>query len=212
MKEPIVLAIDTSCDETAAAVVQGRRILGNAIYSQILSHKQWGGVVPSLAKRAHEERIDFIVDEALKRAKVTPAEIDAFAATQGPGLAIALEVGIKKAKELAARYNKPLVAVNHMEGHIYSVFAQNRNGNPERDFTFPYLALLVSGGHTEFVTFTGHGQFERIGHKVDDAAGEALDKAGRMLGLGYPAGAAIERLAKEVDNVDVYTFPRPMLS
>ncbi len=202
-----ILAIDTSCDETAVAVTDGRRVLSNIIYSQILIHKKWGGVVPSLAKRAHEDRIDFVVGDALKKA----ANFDAVAVTQGPGLAVALEVGIKKAKELAQKYGKKLIAVNHLEGHVYSCFVQNSQGNPPIEFRFPYLALIVSGGHTELVIFKNHLQYEVIGQTVDDAAGEALDKAGKLLGLGYPAGPVIERLAKEAENKDFYHFPRPML-
>lgn len=206
-----ILSIETSCDETAAAVTEGRKVLSSAIYSQILLHKKWGGVVPSIAKRAHEERIDLIIEEALHKAKTTVEAIDAIAVTYGPGLAIALEVGIGKAKELALKYNKRLLAVNHMAGHIYACFAQNSQGNPEREFQFPYLALLVSGGHTELVLMKDHHDFEVLGETLDDAVGEALDKAGKMLGLGYPAGAVIERLAVEVGNNDIYKFPRPMI-
>ncbi len=207
-----ILSIDTSCDETAVAVTDGRKTFSNAIYSQILIHKKWGGVVPSLAKRAHEERIDLVIQEALQKAKLEMERIDAIAVTQGPGLAIALEVGINKAKELARTFHKKLIAVNHMEGHIYSCFAQNSRGNPKRDFSFPYLALLVSGGHTELVLLKNHLDYEIIGSTRDDAAGEALDKAGKLLGLGYPAGEVIERLANEIGNKDMYDFPRPMLS
>jgi len=205
----LILSIDTSCDETAAAVTDGRRVLSNVIYSQALLHSQWGGVVPSIAKRAHEEKIDFVVGKALKKYKMS--DINAIAVTQGPGLAVALEVGIKKAKELAIKYHKQLIAVNHMEGHIYSNFIQNSKGNPKREFRFPYLALLISGGHTELVLFEGHLKYKVIGETLDDASGEALDKAGKILGLGYPAGTVIERLAAEVNNVDMYKFPRPML-
>jgi N6-L-threonylcarbamoyladenine synthase len=213
-----ILAIDTSCDETSAAVTDGRRVLSNVIYSQILLHKKWGGVVPSIAKRAHEERIDFVVESALTKLKPSKNfddrlldEIDAIAVTQGPGLAVALEVGIRKAKELALKYQKKLIAVNHLEGHIYSAFVQNSKGNPRHDFKFPYLALIVSGGHTEFVIFKDHLDYEIIGSTLDDAAGEALDKAAKLLGLGYPGGPVLERLARDVDNKDSHNFPRPML-
>jgi len=205
----LILSIDTSCDETAAAIVDGRKVLSNVIYSQVLIHKKWGGVVPSLAKRAHEERIDFVINEAIEKFQIS--DIDHIAVTQGPGLAVALEVGIKKAKELAQKYSKKLISVNHLEGHIYSPFVQNSQGNPKRDFEFPYLALVVSGGHTSLVIFKNHINYEVIGETIDDAAGEALDKAAKMMGLGYPGGAVIERLAKEVDNKDFYSFPRPML-
>jgi N6-L-threonylcarbamoyladenine synthase len=205
-----ILAIETSCDETAAAVTEDRRVLGHALYSQILIHKKWGGVVPSLAKRAHEEKIDFVIEEALKKAKTTVKDLEYIAVTYGPGLAIALEVGIRKAKELSGQHKKPLIAVNHMAGHIYANFAQNSKGRPEREFEFPYLALLVSGGHTELVYFENHHEYEVLGETVDDAAGEALDKAAKMLGLGYPGGEVIERLSTEVNNEDRYKFPRPM--
>jgi N6-L-threonylcarbamoyladenine synthase len=235
-----ILAIDTSCDETSVAITDGRKVLSNVIYSQILLHKKWGGVVPSIAKRAHEERIDFVVETALsnysRSTKIlsqlnsSPVEkglvkhlvsknfvsrlfdqIGAIAVTQGPGLAVALEVGIKKAKELAIKYNKKLIAVNHLEGHIYSAFVENSQGNPKRDFKFPYLALIISGGHTEFVVLKNHLEYQVIGETLDDAAGEALDKAAKLLGLGYPGGPVIERLAKEIGNIDSHNFPRPML-
>lgn len=221
----IILAIDTSCDETAAAITSGRRVLSNVIYSQVLLHKKWGGVVPSIAKRAHEERIDFVIAEATKKFQVPSSKfqtnlndqnskfktIDYIAVTQGPGLAVALEVGIKKAKELAIKLNKKLISVNHLEGHIYSAFVQNNQGNPQTDFKFPYLALIISGGHTEFVIFKNHLDYQVIGETLDDASGEALDKAAKLLGLGYPGGPVLERLAKEVDNKDFHNFPRPML-
>ena len=210
-----ILAIDTSCDETSVAVTNGRKVLSNVIYSQILLHKKWGGVVPSIAKRAHEERIDYVVEETFRKVGnknfCSLQNIDAIAVTQGPGLAVALEVGIKKAKELANKYNKKLITVNHLEGHIYSVFVQNSKGNPKRDFKFPYLALIISGGHTEFVILKNHLEYEIIGQTLDDAAGEALDKAAKLLGLGYPGGPVMERLAKEAGNIDSYNFPRPML-
>lgn len=204
-----ILAIDTSCDETSVAITDGRRVLSNVIYSQVLLHKKWGGVVPSIAKRAHEERIDFVVQEAIR--KFSMKKIDHIAVTQGPGLAVALEVGIKKAKELVRKYQKKLVAVNHLEGHIYSPFVENSQGNPKRDFKFPYLALVVSGGHTEFVIFKNHLEYQVIGSTLDDAAGEALDKAAKLLCLGYPGGPVLERLAKQARNIDSHNFPRPML-
>lgn len=204
-----ILAIDTSCDETAAAIVEGRKVLSNVIYSQALIHKKWGGVVPSIAKRAHEERINFIIEEAVRTLPIK--EIDYIAVTQGPGLAVALEVGIKKAKELSKKYNKKIISVNHLEGHIYSPFVQNSRGNPKIEFKFPYLALVVSGGHTEFVVFEDHLKYKVMGVTLDDAAGEAIDKTAKLLGLGYPGGPVIERLAKNVDNQDFHNFPRPML-
>lgn len=207
-----IFAIDTSCDETAAAVVEGRKVLSSVVYSQVLIHEKYGGVMPSVAKRAHAERIDSVVSQALAKARLMPSAIDAIAVTQGPGLAIALEVGIAKACKLAAAWGKPLVAVNHMEGHIYSNFTQNSRGSPIRDFDFPYLVLLVSGGHTELVIFREHLDYEVIGRTVDDAAGEALDKASKMLGFSYPGGPVIERLAEEAGNTDKYIFPRPLIN
>jgi N6-L-threonylcarbamoyladenine synthase len=242
----MILSIDTSCDETAAAVVLGRRVLSNVVYSQVLLHKKWGGVVPSIAKRAHEERIDFVINATIKKILsqknlftgklASPPQsagsvairssssdegslhrnffdyIEAIAVTVGPGLAPALEVGIKKAKELAEKFNKKIISVNHLEGHIYSPFVQNSKGNPKIDFHFPYLVLTVSGGHTSLVIFEDYLKYKVIGETIDDAAGEALDKAAKLLGLGYPGGPVIERLAKEVDNRDFYHFPRPMVS
>jgi len=219
--EPVILGIDTSCDETSAAVTTGRRVLSNVISSQINIHQKYGGVYPALAKRAHQERIDFVVREALKRAKTAmkrenevenenirpqiskssfsppPSHfpLSAIAVTQGPGLAIALEVGIGKAKELANNHKLPLVAVNHMEGHLYSCLAQNSHGLPKRELGFPTLCLLVSGGHTELVLMKNHGQYQVLGQTLDDACGEALDKAAKILKLGYPGGPIIERLA-----------------
>lgn len=222
-----ILAIDTSCDETSVAITSDRKILANGIYSQILIHKKWGGVVPSLAKRAHEEKIDFVIDEVLRKYQRQQKnyrkeklgsknlteifkKINYLAITYGPGLAPALEVGIKKTKELAKKYQKKIIPVNHMEGHIYSVFAQNSRGKPKTDFNFPYLCLLVSGGHTELVIFKNHLKYETIGRTIDDAAGEALDKAAKMLGLGYPGGPIIERLAKKGD-LNFHKFPRPLV-
>lgn len=206
-----ILAIDTSCDETAVAVTNGRRIVSNVIYSQVLLHQKWGGVVPLLAKRAHEERIDGVIQLAIKKAKITWDQIGAIAVTQGPGLAIALGVGIQKAQDLASEHNKPLIGINHLEGHLYSVFAQNSKGNPKREMIFPYLSMIISGGHTEFILWKDHLSYELLGATLDDAAGEALDKAGKLLGLGYPAGAVLERLAEQEHHSDNYHFPRPML-
>ncbi|MFH1827418.1 MAG: tRNA (adenosine(37)-N6)-threonylcarbamoyltransferase complex transferase subunit TsaD [bacterium] len=244
-----ILSIETSCDETAVAVTEGRKILGSSVYSQILLHKKWGGVVPSIAKKAHQERIDFVIAEALSKAVkgnfrgpvksfppisaryrsgdlravrspstlATPKiistlinQIDYIAVTYGPGLAIALEVGVEKAKELSRKYNKKIIPVNHMEGHIYASFAQNSKGNPKRPFMFPYLGLLVSGGHTEIILWEDHLKFKLLGATVDDAAGEALDKAAKMLNLGYPGGPVIERIASKVENRDIFKFSRPM--
>lgn len=209
-----ILSIDTSCDETSAAITDGRRVLSNVISSQIDIHKKYGGVYPALAKRAHQERIDFVIKEALKRSstilyhplpssnslkesKESLKDIKAVAVTYGPGLAIALEVGIKKAKEVAKENSLPLIAINHLEGHIYSCLAQNSRGVPEREIAFPALCLIVSGGHTEIVLMKDHGVYEVIGATLDDACGEALDKAAKILHLGYPGGPIIEQLAEQ---------------
>lgn len=208
-----ILAIDTSCDDTSAAVLENDKVLSNVVSSQIELHYGTGGVVPSVAKRAHMERIDPVVDLALKRAKVRIEDIDIFAVTYGPGLAIALEVGIRKAKELALKYKKPLVAVDHMEGHIYSNFIRNSKGNYYNSFKkpkFPLLALQVSGGHTEIILMENHGKYKIIGQTLDDAVGEAFDKVARMLVLGYPGGPIIEEFGKE-GNEDKFQLPRPML-
>ena len=197
----LILAIDTSCDETSAAVISGRRVLSNVISSQIKIHQKYGGVYPALAKRAHQERINFVVVETLKRAGRTIEDLAAVAVTYGPGLAIALEVGIKKAKELSASYHLPLIAVNHLEGHIYSCLAHPSSTKATEDIkemTFPGLCLLVSGGHTELVLMKNHGQYEVLGATLDDACGEALDKAAKILKLGYPGGPIIERLSQKV--------------
>lgn len=206
-----ILAIDTSCDETAVAVTEGRRILSNELFSQIHMHTEYGGVMPQVARRAHEEHIDAVVEKALKKAHVTMDDIDAVAVTFGPGLAIALGVGIDKAKVLAQKYSKKLIAVNHMEGHIYSCFAQNSQGNPSEEMTFPYIVLLVSGSHTELVLFSDHCTYEMVGSTVDDAVGEALDKAARLIvdDMVYPGGPLIEELAQKGDP-KAYDFPRPM--
>ncbi len=208
-----ILSIDTSCDETSVAVTKGRKVISHIEYSQILLHKKWGGIVPSLARWAHKEKIGMVIEESLRRAArygIGWDDISAVAVTCGPGLAIALEVGIEWAKKLAREKRKKLIAVNHLEGHLYSVFAQNSQGKPERESKFPYLGLIVSGGHTELVIFKKDLEYEIIGSTLDDAVGEALDKAAKMLGLGYPGGPVIERLAKEINNLDLYKFPRPM--
>lgn len=205
----MILAIETSCDETSVAVTKGRRVITNIISSQVDLHRKYGGVVPAIAKRAHEERIEPAIKEALKKSRISTKEIKTIAVTVGPGLAIALEVGIKKAKELSLALKKPLIAVNHMEGHIYSCFAQNRNGNPKRKIAFPALCILVSGGHTQLVIMKNHGQYKLLGETRDDAAGEALDKAAKILKLGYPGGPVIERLAQK-GNPNKYPMPRPL--
>jgi N6-L-threonylcarbamoyladenine synthase len=260
-KRPVVLAIDTSCDETSVAVTRGTVILSNVVASQVELHRPYGGVFPTVAKQAHRENMAPALAQALKRAKISPAELDAVAVTVGPGLAPALEVGIQAAQAFAKLHNKPLIAANHLEGHICSVIAQpnsrtehtsTKYSKPANDPTvFPILAIIVSGGNTLFVevdipshqsgTFNSavdstdkyhDTKLERqphltldtpvdqtawqptfaytiLGRTLDDAAGECLDKVGRMLNLGYPAGPVIEVFAKQGDQ-NRYPFPLPL--
>lgn len=203
----IILAIDTSCDETSVAVTSGTKVLSNVISSQVRYHKKFGGVVPFLAQRLHKERIDAVIQLALQRAALSPVDLDAVAVTVGPGLAPALEVGIQKAKELAKTGQKPLYPVNHMVGHIASCYAQI--GSKKPSFAHPYLALLVSGGHTELVYSPKFGHFQILGQTLDDALGEAYDKLAKMLGLGYPGGKLVSQLA-EKGNPEAYSLPVPM--
>jgi N6-L-threonylcarbamoyladenine synthase len=197
-----ILAIESSCDETSAAVVQnGRKVLSNVIASQIDTHKKFGGVVPEVASRAHVEVISSVVDEALEKAGVTLNEIDAVGVTYGPGLVGALLVGLQYAKGLAYAIKKPLVGVNHIEGHISANFIQHEELEP------PFVCLVVSGGHTYIVYMKDYGDFEIMGQTRDDAAGEAYDKVARAIGLGYPGGPKIDRLSKE-GNPDAIKFPR----
>lgn len=204
----IILAIDTSCDDTSAAVVKDKIVLSNVISSQTELHNTWGGVVPIIAKRAHQERINAVISKALQLAKVPLQSIEVVAVTYGPGLAIALEVGVKKGKELALQLRKPLIAVNHMEGHLYSVYAQTK-GKKSAEPQFPLLALLVSGKHTELILMKQHGKFEILGATLDDAIGEAFDKVARLLGLGYPGGAILSQIAKQ-GNPNVYSLTVPL--
>lgn len=213
MKEIIILAIDTSCDDTSVAVLRNDCVLASIVSSQIDVHKEWGGVVPSLARREHEKMIDGCVDVALKRSGVKEMkQVNVVAVTYGPGLSPALEVGVKKAKELAQEFALPLVAINHMEGHTLSGFLKNSRGKNYSGVeapTFPFMALCVSGGHTEIVWAEGFGKYRLLGQTLDDAAGEALDKVARMLDLGYPGGPVIAKLAEQ-GNPNAYPLPRPM--
>ncbi len=203
----LILGIETSCDETAAAVVEnGRWLRSNVIASQIDLHAQYGGVFPEVAARAHIEAISLIVQEALEKAGVTLDEMDALALTRGPGLAGALLVGVNFGKGLALGRDLPIVGVNHLEGHIYS----NWLTEPEREIVFPVLNLIVSGGHTELVLMSDHGRYQLLGETMDDAAGEAFDKVGRLLGLPYPGGPSIQKVAQNGDPT-AYDFPRAML-
>lgn len=204
-----LIAIDTSCDETAVAVTQGQRVFSNVIASQAQLHQQYGGVFPTVAKQAHAENLAPATEEALKRAGKTWDDIDAIAVTQGPGLAPALEVGLRFAEKLAQEHNKPLVPVNHIEGHVLSVLAQPKTHTRALTPQLPALSVIVSGGHTEFVLISEIGRYQRLGITVDDAAGECLDKVGRLLGLGYPAGPVVETLARK-GNPAAFPFPKPM--
>ncbi|MBP1971668.1 N6-L-threonylcarbamoyladenine synthase [Virgibacillus natechei] len=202
-KNSIIVGIETSCDETAVAIVKnGTEIVSNVISSQIESHKRFGGVVPEIASRHHVEQMTVVLEEAFEEAALSWEAIDAIAVTEGPGLVGALLVGVNSAKALAFAKQKPLVGVHHIAGHIYA----NRL---EKEFEFPLLALIVSGGHTELVLMKGHGEYELIGETRDDAAGEAYDKVARMLKLPYPGGPQIDRLAAEgEENIN---FPRAWL-
>lgn len=195
-----ILGIETSCDDTCAAVLNDDKILSNVISSQIDLHQEWGGVVPNIAKRAHQQRIGPVITTALKRAKITINKIDLIAVTRGPGLGIALAVGFNYAQTLAKKYNKPLVAVNHVEGHLLSVFLKNSQNKPVFTPIFPCLGLTVSGGHTKIVLLENVGDYHVVGETLDDAAGEALDKSAKLLGLGYPGGPVIERIAQGGDT------------
>jgi N6-L-threonylcarbamoyladenine synthase len=202
MADAYILGIESSCDETAAAVVRsGEQMISNVVASQIATHKPYGGVVPELASREHLRAIVPVVKQALAEAGKTFQDIDALAVTQGPGLAGSLLVGISYAKALAYALEKPLIAVNHLEGHIHAVLLEERQkGN--RELQFPVLALVVSGGHTHLYLAEQRGErwsYENIGHTRDDAAGEAFDKVAKLLGLGYPGGPVIDRLSKHGD-------------
>jgi N6-L-threonylcarbamoyladenine synthase len=204
----IVLGVETSCDETAAAVVERRadgsgRILSDVILSQVADHAAFGGVVPEIAARAHVEALDGVIAAAMRAASVGFANLDAVAATAGPGLIGGVIVGLTTAKAIALAASKPLIAVNHLEGHALT--ARLTDG-----LAFPYLLLLVSGGHTQFVAVEGVGRYRRLGTTIDDALGEAFDKAAKLLGLPYPGGPAIEAAAKHGDG-SRFRLPRPLI-
>lgn len=204
-----ILGIETSCDDTCAAVLVDDKVVSNVISSQTDLHKDWGGVVPDIAKRAHQARILPVIMTALKRARTTIEEIDVIAVTQGPGLAIALSIGVNTAKELSIKYSKKLVAVNHIEGHVLSNLVKNQLGKPDVKIGFPALCLTASGGHTKIILVEGVGKYTVVGETLDDAAGEALDKAAKLLGLGYPGGPVIERIAKGC-LTDFIPLPKPL--
>ena len=201
-KDTLILAIESSCDETAASVVKnGRTILSNVISSQIELHKLYGGVVPEIASRKHIEKINQVVEEALKEADVTLDDLDAIGVTYGPGLVGALLVGVSAAKAISYAKKIPLVGVHHIEGHISANYIENKELEP------PFVCLVVSGGHTHLVIVRDYGKYEIIGKTRDDAAGEAYDKVARAIGLGYPGGPKIDKLSKE-GNPDAIKFPR----
>jgi N6-L-threonylcarbamoyladenine synthase len=233
-----ILSIETSLDDTCAAVTRGGRVLSNIVNSQTRFHADWGGTVPDIAKRLHKEWLPKVVDLALKKAGIemrsdlkrnawvqpkqgsaaaersdlngVPIGINAIAVTIGPGLAPSLEQGISYAQELAKKFNLPLIAVNHMEGHLLSSFVQNKNGQPVRSLGegWPAIGFLISGGHTQLVLVKGIGDYELLGETLDDAAGEAYDKVARLLMLGYPGGPILAEMAKK--GQPIYHLPEPM--
>lgn len=207
-----VLAFDTSCDDTSVAVVRDRVVLSNVIASQVELHKQFGGVFPTVAKQAHLENLAPSLKASLQRAQVGLEAIEAVAVTVGPGLAPSLEIGLSLAKKLALDLKIPFIPVNHIEGHLLSPLAERRARliqPPAPKLRFPALGLVISGGHSDFVLINKIGAYQRIGFTIDDAAGECLDKIGRMVGLGYPAGATIEAFAQKGD-ANSFVFPLPM--
>ena len=207
-KQLIFLGIETSCDETAASIVKedysgNVKILSNIVSSQIEEHKEFGGVVPEIAARAHIEKIDFIINKALEESKTNINDIDGIAATAGPGLIVCLTVGLSAAKAIAASLGKPLIAVNHLEDHPLSSKLINK-------INFPYLFLLISGGHTQFLEVRGVNNYVRMGTTIDDAVGEAFDKTAKLLGIEFPGGPKIEEFAKKGDE-NYFTLPKPII-
>ena len=208
-KKITFLGIETSCDETAAAVIRENDkgtadILSNIVSSQIEEHKKFGGVVPELAARAHLENIEYIIDSALKESKISIDELDGVAATAGPGLIVCLTVGLNIGKAIAAFSNKPFIGVNHLEGHALSP-------GLEKKIKFPYLLLLISGGHTQFLIVKDVNKYEQLGTTIDDALGEAFDKTAKMLDLGYPGGPNVEKFSKLGDK-NFFKLPEPIIN
>ena len=200
----LVLGLETSCDETAAAVLKdGDTLLSNIINDQIDIHSEYGGIVPELAGRSHNERVHRVINESLQKADLHLRDIDLIAVTMGPGLIGSLLVGLNTAKGLSYGLRKPMIGVNHLEGHILAIYLQKK-------VKFPFIALVVSGGHTELYRVSGFGQYKLLGRTRDDAAGESFDKVGKMLGLPYPGGPAIEKLARN-GNGNSHKFPRAYL-
>lgn len=201
-KDVYILAIESSCDETAAAVVEnGREVRSNVIYSQIALHTEYGGVVPEIASRKHIEKINQVIEQALSDAGMALSDMSAIAVTYGPGLVGALLVGVSAAKAVSFASGIPLVGVHHIEGHISANYIENKDLEP------PFICLVVSGGHSHLVVVKDYGEYEVIGRTRDDAAGEAFDKVARAIGLGYPGGPQIDRISKE-GNPDAIAFPR----
>ena len=208
-KKLIFLGIETSCDETAASIVQENadgtgKILSNIVSSQIEVHKEFGGVVPELAARSHVEKIDLIIKKAIKESNIDINDLDGISATAGPGLIVCLTVGLNIGKAIAASLDKPFVAVNHLEGHALSPKINKK-------IEFPYLLLLISGGHTQFLEVKGVNNYNRLGTTIDDALGEAFDKTGKLLGIEFPGGPKIEEWAKKGDE-NYFKLPRPIIN
>jgi len=208
-KKPIILGIESSCDETAVSIIQENNkgqpsILSNIVSSQVDVHKEFGGVVPELAARSHIEKIDLIAKEAIKESKIKLQDIDAIAATAGPGLIVCLSVGLSFGKTIALSLKKPFIAVNHLEGHALS---------PKLNYKidYPYLLLLISGGHSQFLSVEGLGKYKRLGTTIDDAVGEAFDKTAKLIGIEFPGGPKIEEFAKLGDK-DFYSLPKPIIN
>ena len=212
-----ILGIETSCDDTAAAVIEAKggfskpsfSVLANASYSQVTIHKKFGGIVPNLASRAHLEKIIPTIKNTFRIAKIKPDNIDLITVTRGPGLLPSLLVGVNFARALAYRFRKPIIGVNHIEGHIYSNWLGRKRASSIR---FPALILIVSGGHTELVLMKDYGKYKIIGQTLDDAAGECFDKTARLLGLGFPGGPAIAKLAEQAKRDLQIKLPRPMIN
>lgn len=206
-----ILSIETSCDETAAAVVQnGERIISSVIASQVDLHARYGGVFPEVASREHVRVIYAVVEQALKEAHLGLKELDAIAVTRGPGLAGSLVVGLNMAKALSMGASLPLIGINHLEGHLYSAWLKTEEDAPAREIDFPLVALIVSGGHSTLILMQDHLKYQRLGVTLDDAAGEAFDKVARLLGLPYPGGPSIQKAA-EKGNPLAFSFPRSRL-
>ena len=207
MDTPLILAIESSCDDTSAALLRGDRILSNVIASQKV-HEQYGGVVPELASRAHQQNIVPVVDAAIRNAGVDKSQINAVAFTRGPGLLGSLMVGVSFAKSFAQALSIPLIEVNHLQAHVLSHFIKENDDSPVPQF--PFICLLVSGGHTQILLLRSHFDIEVLGQTIDDAAGEAIDKAAKIMDLGYPGGPVIDRLAKE-GSPDAFHFATPVI-